>query len=734
MVFAEQGVKPGAAPAGLVGTTCFERMLRIAQTGDAVAQFEVGDAYLEGIGVAKDVQQALAWYRLSAAQGNPEGQYRLGRMFRYGDGTAVDAAQALVLYRQAADRGLPSAMNDIGVMYMDGIAVERDLVSARGWFLRAAQAGYALAQRNFGSMVERGLGGPRNEADALAWYSKAAENGDVEACYRAGNMLFYGLGVPVNFTESVGFYKLGAAAGGAGSMERLGHMYLNGYGVEQDPTKAVALFQQSIALGFAKAKLQLAWCLEDGTGIAKDEATAMALYMEGAANSSFARKQLVMMVEDGRGAPADPARAAAMVAAMAADGDVDALANLAATYRKRMQLDRASAMYATTLRAFEKRTDGSGKKSEMVFFMNLYAGFNILTDRFAEADALLRKAMALEEAEHGPLAPGLIDTLEQLAVVQAVGNHYSDAIKLLERAQAISKAAQRNSSGAASQLGAIALLQDRTQDAERHFRAARSEMYGRYPIGDRAFARNDAKFAGLLLAQGKYPEAGRLLAQALKVETNDAKPEPAGIGARTAELATVYLRQNRLDEAFALSGQALAIVEKQVGSVRGAAAILTQLGTVELRRRHLPQAHDLLTRALALNERITGPDNTDAAATLYALAELALAQGESAQAGRQVQRALAINERALGPDNTAVARDLDLLGQVYVAQSALPQAAASLERAWKIRRDADIASEEKSATATRLAAVYRTMQRETDARALDAWLAAGPTAVEDHTR
>ena len=47
----------------------FERQLKQARIGDPVAQYEVGLMYANGLGVAKSVEQALAWTRAAAEKG-----------------------------------------------------------------------------------------------------------------------------------------------------------------------------------------------------------------------------------------------------------------------------------------------------------------------------------------------------------------------------------------------------------------------------------------------------------------------------------------------------------------------------------------------------------------------------------------------------------------------------------------------------------------------------------------
>ncbi|MBU0621649.1 MAG: SEL1-like repeat protein [Gammaproteobacteria bacterium] len=50
--------------------TAFPKFLTLAQQGDAMAQYNVGALYLNGLGIQKDEKQAYDWFAKSAAQGN----------------------------------------------------------------------------------------------------------------------------------------------------------------------------------------------------------------------------------------------------------------------------------------------------------------------------------------------------------------------------------------------------------------------------------------------------------------------------------------------------------------------------------------------------------------------------------------------------------------------------------------------------------------------------------------
>ena len=82
------------------------RLYRLAaDQGHATAQYQVGDCYANGEGVAKDQCEAVKWYRLAADQGHARAQYNLGCCYANGNGVAKDQREAVKWFRLAADRG-----------------------------------------------------------------------------------------------------------------------------------------------------------------------------------------------------------------------------------------------------------------------------------------------------------------------------------------------------------------------------------------------------------------------------------------------------------------------------------------------------------------------------------------------------------------------------------------------------------------------------------------------------
>ncbi len=149
-----------------------------AKQGDADAQNEVGRYYQNGIGVAKDNEEAVRWYRKSAEQGNVYAQDNLGWMYQNGFGTEKNEAEAVIWYQKAADQGNANAQNNLGWMYQNGLGVFQNYSKAVKWYQKAAEQGHANAQNSLGIMFKNGWGVGHNDDEAIKWFQKSADQGN----------------------------------------------------------------------------------------------------------------------------------------------------------------------------------------------------------------------------------------------------------------------------------------------------------------------------------------------------------------------------------------------------------------------------------------------------------------------------------------------------------------------------------------------------------------------------
>ena len=124
-------------------------LLRLAEQGDARAQFNLGLAYVNGQGVVKNMTLAVAWFEKAGQQGLADAQYALGSMYVTGRGVRQNFETAFRWFEKAAQQNHGAAQYETGVMYRTGNGVATDKTKAYVWFNLAA------AQGNTQATIER---------------------------------------------------------------------------------------------------------------------------------------------------------------------------------------------------------------------------------------------------------------------------------------------------------------------------------------------------------------------------------------------------------------------------------------------------------------------------------------------------------------------------------------------------------------------------------------------------
>ena len=139
-----------------------------ALSGNAHAQFLMGELYQRPNFWKCRLETSLAWYEKSADQGYARANTRLGFIYRYGLGVEKDPARAFVLFKRAAFSGDPSAQKLLGEMYLGGVAGSRDVSEAAYWLQKAAKNGSSFAISVLARMYADGTGLPRNPEKAYS--------------------------------------------------------------------------------------------------------------------------------------------------------------------------------------------------------------------------------------------------------------------------------------------------------------------------------------------------------------------------------------------------------------------------------------------------------------------------------------------------------------------------------------------------------------------------------------
>ncbi len=277
---------------------------RAAEGGHAGAMFDLAGMFAEGQGVPKNAEEAVRWYRRAAEAGHGRAMYGLATMYANGQGVAKDSREVLRWFHRAAEVGLATAMASLGETYLYGRGVVKDEEEAARWFRRAADAGDALAMFNMGALYASGQGVPRDDKEAVRWYRAGADAGNAGAMYNLGVMYANGQGgLPKNPPEALRWFRRAAEAGVAPAMVSLGGRYFYGRDVKKDEQEAVRWFRRAADLGDAEAMFNLGVLSAKGLGgIAKSEEEALRWFRRAAeAGDPDAMYSLGRSYETGQG-------------------------------------------------------------------------------------------------------------------------------------------------------------------------------------------------------------------------------------------------------------------------------------------------------------------------------------------------------------------------------------------------------------------------------------------------
>jgi TPR repeat protein len=123
-----------------------------ADSNQADEQFELGQKFAEGEGVAQDYAQAAHWYGRAAAQNHRLAQFNLAKLYAHGQGVLRDEARSLTWITKAAELGDPTAQYTLGVRQHQASrreptngAPERR-IEALKWVMLSAGQGHRGAQ------------------------------------------------------------------------------------------------------------------------------------------------------------------------------------------------------------------------------------------------------------------------------------------------------------------------------------------------------------------------------------------------------------------------------------------------------------------------------------------------------------------------------------------------------------------------------------------------------------
>jgi len=220
--------------------------------------------YAERYGISADSGSELDELMREAEEGNPGAQFELGNAYYNGMGTAADRERAVFWYKRAAEQEYAPAMFNLGCCCAAGTGIRADMKMAAELWLRAADGGHARAQYNYGECKFNGWGVQRSFSEAALWYKKAAAQSDPDAQYSIAWCSVNGKGVTKDYELARRMFELSANSGNSNAQKWMGYLYMNGLGVEKNFSKASDWFAMAASRGDKEAAKRLVMCRKYG--------------------------------------------------------------------------------------------------------------------------------------------------------------------------------------------------------------------------------------------------------------------------------------------------------------------------------------------------------------------------------------------------------------------------------------------------------------------------------------
>ena len=209
-----------------------EEKIEAAENGDPDIMENLAQMYLNGDDeVAQDFKKSAYWWEKLANTGNATGQFNMGLYYAKGCGVKRDFNKAAEWMKKSAENGDDDAPN-AAAMY-DGAAEKLKKAESGD---PAAQAEVAKLYTQLGGSLEQ-FGTQSDYEEAFKWAKKAADQGDLDGLYCLALCYEHGRGTAVAKTKAAATYEKAAKMGHAPSQWNLAVCYLNGSGYERDEVK-----------------------------------------------------------------------------------------------------------------------------------------------------------------------------------------------------------------------------------------------------------------------------------------------------------------------------------------------------------------------------------------------------------------------------------------------------------------------------------------------------------------
>ena len=222
-----------------------EDRIKAANEGDQYAMEALAKSYLDGDEVNRDYKESFKWWKKLAEAGNATAQFNTGLYYAKGCGVPRDFAKAAEWMQKSADNGDTDAAN----------AVEAYKKADEN--LRKAEAGDAASQAELAELyTQMGNSLAQLDADtdykeAFKWAKSSADQGNLKGLYILGLCYEHGRGTAFDYEKSTKAYETAANMGHAPSQWNLACHYLRGF--DDNEEKGLMLAYQAAEQGYELA-------------------------------------------------------------------------------------------------------------------------------------------------------------------------------------------------------------------------------------------------------------------------------------------------------------------------------------------------------------------------------------------------------------------------------------------------------------------------------------------------
>jgi hypothetical protein len=122
------------------------KLVQIANSGDPLAQHELGLRLLTGEGMAPDTIAAAYWIKKAASQKLSAAQYNYGILLINGIGTEWNPFLAFDNFLSAAESGMSQAQYVVGILYTDNLIVQQNWNKSYYWIKKSFDGGFEPAK------------------------------------------------------------------------------------------------------------------------------------------------------------------------------------------------------------------------------------------------------------------------------------------------------------------------------------------------------------------------------------------------------------------------------------------------------------------------------------------------------------------------------------------------------------------------------------------------------------